>query len=208
MKRFVLHRGVAAPLLRTNIDTDAIIPSREMKLVSKQGLGKGLFAGLRYTESDGRIPDPEFVLNKAAYKNTSVLLSGANFGCGSSREHAVWALQEYGIRAIVAPSFGAIFYGNCTRNGILPIVLSELDVHALADQIEADPQHSQLDIDLSAQRLTAPDGNEFYFDIEAGPKEMLLEGLDPIAMTLRSDAAIENFQQRYQRRYPWLCQTN
>ena len=142
MKAFITHQGIAAPLLRVNIDTDAIIPSREMRRVSKQGLGEGLFAGWRYLDEDPdqRRPRPDFVLNRSEYANASILLSGDNFGCGSSREHAVWALVEYGFRAVIAPSFGSIFYGNAARNGLLPVRLPGESVAALSESISADPQ--------------------------------------------------------------------
>lgn len=191
MTPFVKHRGVAAPLLRINIDTDAIIPSREMKTVGKQGLAGGLFAGWRYQAQGGRDPNPDFVLNRPEYGGTSILLSGANFGCGSSREHAVWALAEYGIRCVIAPSFGAIFHGNCIRNGILPIVLADACINALAAQVEADPQSAQLTIDLEACLLTLPDATKLPFRVEAAHRSMLLEGLDPIGLTLKHQDQID-----------------
>ena len=186
METFVVHQGVAAPLLRANIDTDAIIPSREMKFVSKTGLAGGLFAGWRYLDAATRSPAPAFVLNQAEFAGATILLAGANFGCGSSREHAVWALREYGIRAIVAPSFGAIFQTNCIRNGILPVILAEADVALLAQQAGPQP----LTVDLQRQVVVAPDGLVFRFEIAAAAREMLLEGLDPVALTLRLDAQI------------------
>lgn len=204
MDAFTQHQGVAAPLLRINVDTDAIIPSREMKLVSKQGLGGGLFAGWRYLDADARTPNPEFVLNQPAYAQATVLLSGVNFGCGSSREHAVWALKEFGIKAIVAPSFGTIFYNNCTRNGILPIVLDDEVVRSLAAQVEGDPQALRLAIDLPEQTLSSPSGETYRFDIEATPKKMLVEGLDPIAMTLQRIEAIDSFERQHLIERPWL----
>lgn len=204
MEKFTVHQGVAAPILQMNIDTDAIIPSREMKLVSKQGLGDGLFAGWRYREGRHNDPNPDFVLNKPDYANTSMLIGGSNFGCGSSREHAVWALKEYGIRAIIAPSFGSIFYNNCTRNGILPVILTEAEVEALAEQVAVEPQLHQLAIDLIAQAVTAPNSEVFNFDISDGSKHMLLEGLDPISMTLQLSETIDAFQQRRNLSRPWL----
>lgn len=207
MEKFVEHIGVAAPLLRINIDTDAIIPSREMKRVSKQGLGEGLFAGWRYQEPGSRDLNPEFVLNRPEYKDTSILLSGDNFGCGSSREHAVWALDEYGIRSIVAPSFGAIFYNNCIRNGLLPIVLDDSVIQDLAAQVEADPQSKKLRINLTDKVLTAPDGKTHSFDIEDSHREMLLEGLDVIGLTLRHESEINAFQARDRERRPWIYQS-
>lgn len=190
MQPLVHHRGVAAPLLRINIDTDAIIPSREMKTVSKKGLAPGLFAGWRYTDASTRTEDPDFVLNQPAYAGCSILLAGSNFGCGSSREHAVWALAEYGIRCVVAPSFGVIFQNNCIRNGILPLVLDDAVINKLALQVAADPQQRHIHIDLEAKKLIAPDGERYDFLIDSGARKMLLEGLDAIGMTLQHDAEI------------------
>ena len=206
MKAFTQHRGVAAPLLRINIDTDTIIPSREMKRVSKQGLGDGLFASWRYSNPDERVLDPDFILNQASYANSSILLGGDNFGCGSSREHAAWALMEYGIRCIIAPSFGSIFYQNCIRNGILPITLSDKIINNLAKQISDDPQQCQLNIDLDQQQITSPDGKTHSFPIEDSHKEMLLKGLDPIALTLTQEHLINQFekQDRLKRRWAYL----
>lgn len=206
MTPFVTHRGVAAPLLRINVDTDAIIPSREMKTVGKRGLADGLFAGWRYLRQDGRLPDPEFVLNQPAYAGTSILLSGANFGCGSSREHAVWALAEYGIRCVIAPSFGAIFHGNCVRNGLLPIVLEDKHIKALATQVAASPQTAQLAIDLQRCTLVAPDGTEMSFQVEAAHRLMLLEGLDAIGLTLRQRPLIDAHLARDRLQRPWVYQ--
>ncbi|WP_426360152.1 3-isopropylmalate dehydratase small subunit [Pseudocolwellia sp. HL-MZ19] len=203
MKKLVTHQGVTAPLLRTNIDTDAIIPSREMKLVSKKGLGEGLFAGWRYTEAGGRTLDPDFILNKDAYKNTSIILSSKNFGCGSSREHAVWALAEYGIRVIIASSFGAIFYGNCTRNGILPVVLPDDVIVELAAQIE-DPQTDKITVDLKEKVVISVKGEKHSFIISNGCREMLLEGLDQIGITMKQGAEIVNFENTYTKRRSWL----
>ena len=208
MKPFISETGVAAPLLRINIDTDAIIPSREMRGVSKHGLSDGLFASWRYTLPDSRELNPDFILNQPAYANTSILLAGNNFGCGSSREHAVWALAEYGIRAIVAPGFGSIFYQNCIRNGILPIVLSNEAVSQLAEQVRQDPQANQLTIDLAAQQLTSPNGLSFSFEIEPGSKEMLLKGLDSIGLTLQYDDDIRAYEQRAKQQYSWLYPAN
>jgi len=204
MQAFVRHTGIAAPLLRPNIDTDAIIPSREMKQVSKRGLDVGLFAAWRYSDVDARTPNPDFVLNQNAYAGCSVLLGGANFGCGSSREHAVWALVEYGIRAIIAPSFGAIFQQNCVRNGLLPIVLDAEAVEALAARIQTDPRALPLTVDLEQQHMTLPDGGRWSFDIDATHREMLLKGLDPIALTLTQEAHITAFEALQRKHRPWL----
>ena len=203
MKAFTTHTGVAAPLLRRNIDTDAIIPSREMKRVSKLGLGEGLFAAWRYTMPGGREANPEFVLNQPAYANTSIVLSGENFGCGSSREHAVWALVEYGIRAIIAESFGAIFHTNCIRNGVLPVVLPAGDIHALADFVQQDPQRHCLTIDLEQMQVTGEGGQHCVFSLDEGAREMLLRGLDPIAQTLQDREAIAQFEQARATAHPW-----
>lgn len=203
MKKLVVHTGVVAPILRTNIDTDAIIPSREMKLVSKKGLSEGLFAGWRYMAADSRTPNPEFILNQAAYQNTSILLSGKNFGCGSSREHAVWALAEYGIRVIIASSFGAIFYGNCIRNGILPVTLPDDVIVNLAAQI-SDPQQQQMTVDLENKEVLAVNGDIYPFSISSACQAMLLEGLDQIGVTMKNSRHILAFENAYRQRRAWL----
>lgn len=204
MQKFQVHRGIAAPLMRNNVDTDAIIPSREMKRVSRTGLGEGLFAAWRYTLPGSREPDPDFVLNQPDYSGTSILLSGSNFGCGSSREHAVWALAEYGIRAIIASSFGSIFYSNCIRNGVLPIVLPGSDVEAIAADVESDPQGRPLRIDLEVQQVETADNRVFAFSLQAAQKHMLLEGLDGIALTLQRADDIDAFEQGDRQRRPWV----
>lgn len=204
MEPFTRHTGVTAPLLRINIDTDAIIPSREMRLVSKKGLGEGLFASWRYVLPDSREPNPDFVMNKPEYANTTIILGGNNFGCGSSREHAVWALAEYGIRAIVAPGFGAIFYQNCIRNGILPVVLDNATVMALAAEVSDDPQSHPLTIDLQQQTVSSVSGTEASFEIEVAHKEMLLKGLDSIGLTLTFEQDIRHFEQQDGNRRYWL----
>jgi len=187
-KPFIVHTGIAAPLIQDNIDTDQIIPSREMKSVSKTGLADGMFAGQRYLES--RTPNPDFVLNQPEYKDASILLSGKNFGCGSSREHAVWALKEFGFRAIIAESFGEIFYNNCVRNGILPIVLAVDDIAKLPVKVT---------INLQEQTI-----NTLRFDIDEGDKKMLVGGLDAIAMTLGHEAEIRAFLDNDKAARPWI----
>lgn len=204
MDKFTQHLGVAAALLQANIDTDVIIPSREMKRVSKQGLGDGLFANRRYTLPGSREINPNFVLNKPEYAHTSILLSGANFGCGSSREHAVWALKEYGIRAIIAEGFGSIFYNNCIRNGLLPLVLSEKEIAALTDFVWSDPQSNRIHIDLEKQKVTARPWETFDFAIKPEQKDMLIHGLDAIALTMKLNDKISRFQQQYIKTYTWL----
>lgn len=185
--------GIAAPMLRNNIDTDAIIPSREIKGVSKAGLRDGLFAGWRYLPGS-RDPDPDFVLNDPAYAGAPILLAGENFGCGSSREHAVWALHDYGIRAVIAPSFAPIFFGNCIRNGIVPVALDAPTIATLGPEVT---------VDLIAQtvisgRIVA------RFDIDAEARAMLAEGLDAIDLTLKHEDAIAAFHARDRHARPWI----
>ena len=204
MEKFTSLTAIAAPILRINIDTDIIIPSREMKRVSKQGLSEGLFAGWRYRAPGSREENPEFILNREPYRRAQIILSGANFGCGSSREHAVWALHEWGIRCIVAPSFGSIFQGNCVRNGILPVVLDNGIVEALAREVETDPEGRQISVSLIDCTLSAPDGQVHRFEIAPADREMLLEGLDAIAVTQKRDDEILAFQARDRLRRPWI----
>ncbi len=204
MQPFTTLTAIAAPLLRANVDTDAIIPSREMKTVGKTGLADGLFAGWRYTAIGGREPNPQFVLNQGAFAGARILLSGDNFGCGSSREHAVWALHEYGFRAVVAPSYSPIFYGNCIRNGIVPVRLAADSIAAIASWVQGDPPRHLLTVDLLQCRVYAGSGLDFKFDIEAEPRLMLLEGLDGIDLTLKSRPSIEAFLERDRRSRPWI----
>ncbi len=203
LEPFVVWRGVAAPMLRPNIDTDAIIPSREMKRVSKTGLGEGLFAGERYLDSKTRQPNPGFILNNPSYSDCSILLGGPNFGCGSSREHAVWALREYGIRAIVAQGFGSIFANNCVRNGLLPVILSKQQIEALVDWTGESPGQRKIVINLEQQKITAGLLN-YRFEIESGARHMLLNGLDAIALTLQSKEVIKAFESNRRQQRPWL----
>jgi 3-isopropylmalate/(R)-2-methylmalate dehydratase small subunit len=204
MEKFTVLEAIAAPILRINIDTDVIIPSREMKRVSKEGLSDGMFANWRYTEPGGREEQADFILNQEPYRQAKILLSGDNFGCGSSREHAVWALHEWGIRAIITPGFGNIFYGNCIRNGILPVVLANDVVENIAAQVEANPAHNLVNVDLSNCTVTAADGLTHAFEIGSGDREMLLEGLDAIAVTQRRDDEILAFQARDRLKRPWI----
>ena len=196
------HSGIAAVLMRDNVDTDQIIPSREMKTVSRSGLAEGLFAGWRYTEPGGRTLDPDFVLNREGLSQASILISGKNFGCGSSREHAVWALQEFGSRVIIAKSFGEIFHGNCVRNGVLPISLEEETVLTLAGL--AAP--ATINVDLEAQMITVGSASlaPIRFEVGEFAKRLLVEGLDPIALTMTDQAQIEAFFKRDQARRPWI----
>ena len=190
MTPFKTLTSIVAPLLRDNIDTDTIIPSREMRSTGRTGLSDGLFAPWRYLGE--RVPDPAFVLNQPAFASAQVIAAGANFGCGSSREHAVWALAEYGIRAVIAESFAPIFYGNCIRNGLLPLVIDPALVAGRTAHI-----------DLPAQTLTC-DGAVHAFDIDAEAKAMLVEGLDAIDLTLKQRDAIAAFQARDRPARPWV----
>ena len=195
--------GIAAPLLRINVDTDAIIPSREIKAVSKKGLSEGLFSEWRYTSISGRKPNDEFVLNREPYNRSAMLLTGDNFGCGSSREHAVWALQEWGIKALIGTTFGSIFYGNCIRNGLLPIKLSSNDIQKLIDYVEKDPASNQIVIDL--EKLSINFGSsEIVFAFDKKFQTLLLEGLDEIQQTLKLDNEISSFEEKHLERNPWL----
>jgi 3-isopropylmalate/(R)-2-methylmalate dehydratase small subunit len=198
MTPFTTLTSTAAPLLRDNIDTDTIIPSREMKGTGKTGLAAGLFAPWRYLSADTREPDPAFVLNQPKYADARIILGGSNFGCGSSREHAVWALAEYGIRAVIAPSFAPIFAGNCTRNGILTVVL---DAQTIA-QIAADGR--PVTIDLREQRVSLDEQHSWTFPIGAEAKTMLLEGLDVIELTLKHRDRITAFQAADRQVRPWI----
>ena len=195
--------GIAAPLLRINVDTDAIIPSREIKAVSKKGLSKGLFSEWRYTSISDRKPNDEFILNREPYNRSAILLTGDNFGCGSSREHAVWALQEWGIKALIGTTFGSIFYGNCIRNGLLPIKLSSNDIQRLIEHVEKDPVSNQILIDLETLSINFG-SSEIVFDFDKKYQTLLLEGLDEIQQTLKLDNEISSFEEKHLERNPWL----
>lgn len=201
MTPFTQMTAIAAPLLRDNVDTDAIIPSREMKTVGKTGLADGLFAGWRYRAVGTRDADPDFVLNRADYREARFLISGANFGCGSSREHAAWALLEYGFRAIMAVSFNPIFYGNCVRNGIVPVVLTAETTEALAAAMPAPVTVSleTMDVSLGARRVAS-------FDLPGDVREALMLGLDPIGQTLLQRDRIDAFLLADRARRPWIYQ--
>lgn len=211
MEQFTCVEGVAAPLLRDNIDTDLIIPSREMTHPGREGYGEKLLAPLRYLPADDggeRRENPDFVLNRAPFRNAVVLIAGANFGSGSSREQAAWALRQFGLRVIVAPSFGAIFQNNCYRNGLLPVALPRADVEALA--ADAAGGTLVLQADLEHNRLKAPDGRHWPIQVPTSERDMMLNGLDAIGMTLRRQAHIDAFRQTDRRLRPWvwLPQTN
>jgi 3-isopropylmalate/(R)-2-methylmalate dehydratase small subunit len=201
MEPFDRLDGRAAPLALANIDTDQIIPAQFLKTVDRKGLGKGLFYSMRF--DDAGQPRPEFVLNQPAYKGANLLITGDNFGCGSSREHAPWALMDFGVRCVIAPSFADIFSNNSTNNGLLLIALPEADVEALTD--EARGGNHTFAIDLEAQTVTAPSGTVYRFDIDAGRKHKLLNGLDPIGESLQHVRAIDAYEERRKLQQPWAA---
>ncbi|HLI67751.1 MAG TPA: 3-isopropylmalate dehydratase small subunit [Caulobacteraceae bacterium] len=200
MRAFTRLDGRAAALTIANLDTDQIIPKQFLKTVEREGLGKGLFYDLRF-DGEGR-PKPDFVLNRPEFAGVNILIGGENFGCGSSREHAPWALLDYGVSCVIAPAFGDIFYENCFQNGVLPVVLPEDAVHALA--AEAKGGNHLFSVDLAEQTVTAPSGQVFRFDIDPGRKEKLLKGLDSVGETLEHAGDISVFEQRRRLAQPWL----
>lgn len=202
MQPFVRVSGVAAPLPIDNVDTDAIIPSRETQSVARTGYGEKLFANWRY-QPGTRERQPDFVLNRAPFDRAQILVSGRNFGCGSSREAAVWALAQFGIRAVVAESFGAIFRNNCVRNGLLPVALPMPQVEALLAQL-ADGRAPEMEVDLEACQVRAPDGTSYGFKIGALDREMLLTGADEIGLTLARRSEIEAFRAADRQARPWI----
>ena len=201
MEKFTTLEGVAAPLKIINVDTDMIIPKQYLKTIKRTGLGKGLFSEQRYKD-DGS-DNPDFILNKPAYRNAKVLVAGDNFGCGSSREHAPWALQDFGIRAVIAPSFADIFFGNCYKNGMLPIVLPQEQVDVLLADAAGDNTRV-ITIDLPNQKVIRANGESFSFEINPTSKLQLVEGLDEIGQTMMRNAEIAGFEQRQHLSQPWL----
>jgi 3-isopropylmalate/(R)-2-methylmalate dehydratase small subunit len=200
MEKFTVHTGVAAPLPHINVDTDMIIPKQFLKTIHRHGLGKSLFHEMRYDDAGGEIA--EFVLNKQAWRDASILVAGENFGCGSSREHAPWALLDFGIRVVVAPSFADIFYNNCFKNGILPIVLPQEDVDRLMDDAHRGA-NATVTVDLENQTISGPDGGEIAFEVDSHRKHCLLNGLDDIGLTMEKVHHIDAFEDEYARREPW-----
>jgi 3-isopropylmalate/(R)-2-methylmalate dehydratase small subunit len=201
MEKFTHLTGVAAPLPMINIDTDKIIPKQHLKTIERHGLGKALFEELRYNPDGSERPD--FVLNQPAYRNAQILITGENFGCGSSREHAPWALLDFGIRAVIAPSFADIFYTNSFKNGILLIRLPQQVCDRLMDDARKG-HNARLSIDLASQTITRPDGETIRFEIDPFRKQLLLEGLDEISLTLRKEPLIDKFEQMRRKSHPWL----
>ncbi len=201
MQKFDQLTGVAAPLPMMNVDTDMIIPKQFLKTIKRTGLGKNLFDEMRYTPDGKEIPG--FVLNKPQYRNAKILVAGANFGCGSSREHAPWALLDFGIRCVIAPSFADIFYNNCFKNGILPIKLPQEDVDKLMDDANRGA-NAVVSIDLEKQEIRGPDGGCVTFEIDAFRKHCLLNGLDDIGLTMQKAANIDSYEQKARVGQPWL----
>lgn len=210
MQKFTLHKGLVAPMDRDNVDTDAIIPKQFLKSIKRSGFGPNLFDEWRYLDAGepGQDPatrraNPDFVLNQARYQGASILLARSNFGCGSSREHAPWALDQYGFRALIAPSFADIFFNNCFKNGLLPIQLPEAQVAQLFDEVHAFPGY-QLSIDLQRQVVIKGDGSELPFEVEVFRKYCLLGGFDDIGLTLRHADKIKAFEAERMASKPWL----
>ena len=200
MKPFTNLTGVAAPLDIMNVDTDMIIPKQYLKTIKRTGLGTGLFSEMRYKE-DGS-DNPEFVLNKPAYRKAEILVAGDNFGCGSSREHAPWALLDFGIRCVISTSFADIFYNNCFKNGILPITVSQADLDKLMDDARRGA-NATMTIDLPSQEIRGPDGGVVKFEIDSFRKHLLLNGLDDIGLTMEKASAISSFEQKLSTARPW-----
>ena len=210
MQAFTVHQGLAAPMMRANVDTDAIIPKQFLKSIKRSGFGPNLFDEWRYLDrgEPGQDPatrkaNPDFVLNQPRYQGASILVAAKNFGCGSSREHAPWALGQYGFRALIAPSYADIFYNNCFKNGLLPIVLAESDVSRLFDEVAAFVGYA-LTIDLERQVVVKPDGATIAFDVQPFRKYCLLGGFDDIGLTLRHADKIRAFETERLTRMPWL----
>lgn len=210
MQQFTVLKGIAAPMDRANIDTDMIIPKQFLKSIKRSGFGPNLFDELRYLDEGkpdqdvaGRPLNPDFVLNQPRYKGAEVLLARSNFGCGSSREHAPWALLDYGFRCIIAPSFADIFFNNCFKNGILPIVLSEQQVETLFQECFANEGYT-IEVDLAAQTLTSSAGTQYSFEVDSFRKHCLLNGLDDIGLTLEDADAIREFENKWREQSPWL----
>jgi 3-isopropylmalate/(R)-2-methylmalate dehydratase small subunit len=201
MQKFTTLEGVAAPIHQINVDTDAIIPKQYLKTIKRTGLAKGLFSEQRYKDDGSENPD--FVLNKPAYRKAKILVVDDNFGCGSSREHAPWALLDFGIRCVISTSFGDIFYNNCFKNGILPVRVTPEQLEKLFDDAERG-SNATLSIDLPAQEIRGPDGGVIKFEVDAFRKHCMLNGLDDIGLTLQKKTAIDSFETKTQAARPWL----
>jgi 3-isopropylmalate/(R)-2-methylmalate dehydratase small subunit len=200
MDKFTVLTGTAAPFRVINVDTDMIIPARYLKTIQRTGLGVALFSSMRYDDAGKEKPD--FILNKPAYRKATVLIAGDNFGCGSSREHAPWALLDFGIRCVIAPSFADIFFGNCFKNGILPIVQPQAVIDRL-QRLADNGANATFTVDLERQRIATPEGDEIAFEVEPFRKQCLLNGWDDIGLTLRNAPAIDTFEDRQKKAEPW-----
>ena len=201
MEKFTTLTGVAAPMNKINVDTDMIIPKQFLKTIQRAGLGKHLFDEMRFDRDGNEVED--FVLNKPAYRDAQILVAGDNFGCGSSREHAPWALLDFGIRCVISTSFADIFYNNCFKNGILPIKVSKEDLDKLMDDAERGA-NATLTVDLGNQKIFGPDGGEVRFEMDAFKKQCLLNGLDDIGLTMKNKDKIKNFEDQNKTSQPWL----
>ncbi|PTM51387.1 3-isopropylmalate dehydratase small subunit [Phreatobacter oligotrophus] len=201
MQKFTVLTGVAAPMRTINVDTDMIIPKQYLKTIKRTGLGKGLFSEMRFRDDGSENPD--FVLNKPAYRNAQILVAGDNFGCGSSREHAPWALLDFGIRCVISTSFADIFYNNCFKNGILPIKVSPEELEKLFEDADRG-SNATLTVDLEAQEIRGPDGGTIKFDIDAFRKHCLMNGLDDIGLTMVKEKSIDSFEKTVSTARPWL----
>ena len=210
MEAFTRHKGLVAPLDRANVDTDMIIPKQFLKSIKRTGFGPNLFDELRYLDQGepgqdclNRPINPDFPLNKARYKGASILLTRKNFGCGSSREHAPWALEDYGFNVIVAPSYADIFYNNCFKNGILPVILEEYEIEDLFIEVEKIPSF-QLDVDLVSQTIITDSAKEYNFELDEFRKDCLINGLDEIGLTLQHADLIKKYEEHRENRHPWV----
>lgn len=203
MEPFKAFTGLVAPLDRVNVNTDEITPARFLKTIRRTGFEGALFANWRYLDKDAHVPNPDFTLNQPRYQGATILLAGDNFGCGSSREHAPWAIRDYGFRCIIAPSFADIFYNNCFNNGILPVTFDEALVQELFAEVEATEGYS-LQVDLAAQAITTPGGHALHFEIDNFRKNALLQGLDNIGWTLSHKDEIAAYEQRRKQEVPWV----
>ena len=210
MEAFTRHKGLVAPLDRANVDTDMIIPKQFLKSIKRTGFGPNLFDELRYLDQGepgqdclNRPINPDFPLNKARYKGASILLTRKNFGCGSSREHAPWALEDYGFNVIVAPSYADIFYNNCFKNGILPVILEEYEIEDLFIEVEKIPSF-QLDVDLVSQTIITDSAKEYNFELDEFRKDCLINGLDEIGLTLQHADLVKKYEEHRENRHPWV----
>ncbi|HEY1354013.1 MAG TPA: 3-isopropylmalate dehydratase small subunit [Ktedonobacteraceae bacterium] len=203
MEPFTNHSGKVLPLDRTNVNTDEITPARFLKSTRRSGFDNALFANWRFTDPQGTQPDPDFILHQPRYQGVTILLAGDNFGCGSSREHAPWALRDYGFRVLIAPGFADIFYNNCFNNGLLPITLPHEIVRVLFSETEANEGYT-LSVDLAAQTITTPSGRSLHFEIDHFRREALLQGLDNIGWTLSHQGEIETYEQQRKQMTPWI----